>query len=148
MRIEDYDFPEDRHYLVEHQMWALRLEDGRVRVGGTQLGMNMAGDIYMCRVKSPGTLLEQGKGIAIVELAKSIISVKSPLSGEIVAINERLAADPGLLNRAPYDAGWMALVQPSDWEHEAQTLMLAGDTLRKAVQETIRLYRLDADQRS
>jgi len=147
MQIESFTFPDDRLYLLEHQMWALPLGDGTVQVGGTELGMNMAGDIYMCRVKAPGTVLEQGRGIAIVELAKSIISVKSPLSGAIVKINPQLASEPELLNRAPYGAGWMAVVQPSDWERESQGLIGTGDTLRAAVEETLRLYRLNEDSR-
>ena len=66
MRIDGFFFPDDRLYLVEHQMWARASEDGTVWVGGTELGMNMAGDIYMCRVKSPGTLVEQGKAQLVV----------------------------------------------------------------------------------
>jgi len=148
MQIESFAFPDDRLYLLEHQMWALPLNDGTVQVGGTELGMNMAGDIYMCRVKAPGTLLEQGRGIAIVELAKSIISVKSPLSGAIVRINPQLASEPELLNRAPYGAGWMAVVQPNNWDHELQALIGTGDALRAAVEETLRLYRLNEDSRN
>lgn len=145
MRIDGFFFPDDRLYLVEHQMWARASEDGTVWVGGTELGMNMAGDIYMCRVKSPGTLVEQGKGIALVELAKSIISVKSPLSGVVLQVNERLSGEPELLNRAPYEDGWMAVVKPSDWEREQRHLIRVGDALRAAVEETLRLFRLDND---
>ena len=74
LRFDDLDYPADLHYLIEHQVWARRDPDGLATVGITSLGIALAGEIYMCRAKAVGTTIEQGRSIAVVELAKSIVS--------------------------------------------------------------------------
>lgn len=139
---ESLDFPGDLHYLIEHQVWA-RLElEGLVTVGITSLGIALAGEIYMCRGKSVGTAVEQGKSIAVVELAKSIVSVKSPLSGRVVHNNPRLPEHPEIVHLDPYGGGWIAQLEPSALATERETL-LHGDAVREAMAEHARLYRID-----
>ena len=101
-------FPPDLHYLLEHQVWARLDGDGLATVGITALGIALSGEIYMCRPKRLGTALAQGATLAVVELAKSIVAVKTPVSGSIVAINPALEQRPGLVHTDPYGAGWIA----------------------------------------
>ena len=77
--------PDDLHYLIEHQVWARDEGDGTATVGITALGIRLSGEIYMCRPKRIGTALAQGESMAVVELSKSVVAVKSPISGSIVA---------------------------------------------------------------
>lgn len=139
MLIADCEFPEDLLYLVEHQTWARLEDDGMARVGITALGIRQAGEIYMCRPKSAGSAVEQGRSIAVVELAKSIVSVKSPLGGVVVEANPRLAAEPELVHRDPYGAGWLARVQPTDLAADRAGLA-EGDAIPPAMQAHARAH--------
>jgi glycine cleavage system H protein len=123
MNVAGFEFPDGLHYLVDEQVWARFEGDGTATVGITALGMHLAGEVYMCRPKSPGSVVEQGRGIAVVELAKSIVSVKSPVGGEVIAINGRLAQEPALLNADPYGEGWLARLRPADAAADARALV-------------------------
>lgn len=116
-------FPEDLWYLVEHQVWARLHDDGSATVGITALGIRAAGEIYMCRPKSPGSEIEQGRSVAVVELAKSIVSVKSPVRGVVLERNERLEDVPELVHRSPYDEGWLARIRLADFAADRPALL-------------------------
>ena len=121
---EPPDFPADLRYLVEHQTWARFGDDGLVTVGITALGILQSGEIYMCRPKPVGTVVERGRALAVVELAKAIASVRSPVSGTVVETNPRLAATPELVHRSPYGEGWIARLRIEG--AEAQQAALAS----------------------
>ena len=110
------DFPADLHYLIEHQVWARLHADGTATVGITALGIRLAGEIYMCRPKGVGQAAEQGRSVAVVELAKSIVSVKSPVSGTVVEVNASLCDEKGCgaVNRDPLGDGWLFALRPDD----------------------------------
>ncbi len=123
MIVAGQPFPDELHYLVEDQVWARLHDDGTATVGITALGVHLAGEIYMCRPKAVGVAVQQGRGIAVVELAKSIVSVKSPVAGVVAAVNPRLAAEPGLVHTDPYGEGWLARVTLSDFAADRQQLL-------------------------
>ena len=133
-------FPANLHYLIEHQVWARPHGDGSATVGITALGIRLSGEIYMCRPKSVGTVVEQGRAIAVVELAKSIVSVKTPVSGTVAAVNPLLADDPGLVHRDPYGEGWLARVTLADFTAD-QALLLHGDAVGPAMARHAELFR-------
>ncbi|MCC7455735.1 MAG: hypothetical protein IT390_02135 [Nitrospira sp.] len=120
---EQLTFPEHLHYLVDEDTWARVEDDGSVTVGITSLGVALSGDLYMCRPRPIGAMVEQRRGIAVVELAKSIVSMKSPVSGEVIAINEVLAQQPERANHDPYGDGWIARLRPLHWEAERAALV-------------------------
>ncbi|MBL8310419.1 MAG: glycine cleavage system protein H [Burkholderiales bacterium] len=122
MIIADHDFPDDLWLLVEHQVWARPEADNTVTVGITSLGIHLAGEIYMCRLKPVDTVLEQGRSIGVVELAKTIVSVKSAVSGTVLAINRDVEAMPELLRSDPYGAGWLARLRCGDWAADQANL--------------------------
>lgn len=135
--------PPDLHVLVDHQVWARRSADGAsATVGITALGIHLAGEIYMCRAKRPGTVVAQGQSIAVVELAKAIVSVKSAVSGTVLEVNEALAERPELVHRDPYGAGWLATVSLQDWDADAAMLM-HGEPLAEAMRHHAWLHRVE-----
>jgi glycine cleavage system H protein len=134
--------PADRLYLIDHQVWAREDDDGLVTQGITALGVRLSGEVYMCRPKGVGVLVEQGKSMGVVELAKSIVSVKSPLSGEVVAVNPRLREEPELVHRDPYGDGWLMRLRPSALEAERSALV-SGDAIGPAMAAHARLFRID-----
>lgn len=122
--VAGFVFPDGLHYQPEDQVWARREADGQVTVGITPLGVHQAGgEIYMCRPKGVGHAVERGRAIAVVEVAKAVLAVKSPLSGMVVAVNEALAARPERVHEDPCGEGWIARVAPSDWPADAARLV-------------------------
>ncbi len=137
-----FEFPGGLHYLVDEDTWARLEGDGSVTVGITSVGVALSGDLYMCRPKPPGSVVGAGRGIAVVELSKSIVSVKSPASGEVVAVNEALDEHPELVNRHPYGEGWIARLRPSAWDEDRGRL-LTGDAVEPAMRRRAWLMRAD-----
>ncbi|MDC8783727.1 glycine cleavage system protein H [Roseateles koreensis] len=123
MLIHGVLIPDELHYLVEHQTWARWLPDGAVRVGITALGLKASGEIYMCRPQPVGSVLAQGRSMAVVELSKSIVSVKTPLSGRVQRVNEALAETPELVWRDPYGDGWLLELAPTRLGEELAVLV-------------------------
>ena len=141
----DSDFPLDLLYHVEHQVWARVDAPDLVTVGITALGIRVSGEIYMCRARPLGTVVEQGRSIGVVELAKSIVSVKAPLSGTVVEHNPVLAQQPERVHQDPYGAGWVARLRPSTLVAERAALLPgdAGNTVFEAMAAYARLYNIE-----
>ncbi|MGD9833008.1 MAG: glycine cleavage system protein H [Piscinibacter sp.] len=144
MKAAGLEFPDDLHYLVEDQVWARLERDGTATVGITALGIAQAGEIYMARPKPVDSVVEQGRAIAVVELAKSIVSVKSPVRGTVAAVNERLAGTPELVHRDPYGEGWLARVWLADFEADRAAL-LHGGPVAAAMEHHAWLSRIEGD---
>ena len=136
-------FPEALHYLVEHQVWVRLEDDGCATVGITALGVRLAGEVYMCRPKGVGQAVEQGRSVAVVELAKSIVSVKSPVTGTVQAVNPRLSAEPELVHADPYGAGWLARLSLADFARDRAALVHGAQAVREAMAHHAWLHRLD-----
>ena len=142
MIVRGIEFPADLHYLVEHQVWARREADDIVTVGITALGIRLSGEIYMCRPKTIGSEVEQGRSIAVVELAKSIVSVKSPVRGTVVSVNPLLQSQPELVHIEPYGRGWLARVRPHDFKADSEALV-HGDAVAAAMDHHAWLNQVD-----
>jgi glycine cleavage system H protein len=134
--------PTDLHYLIEHQVWARVHDDGTATVGITALGIQLAGEIYMARPKGVGVAVEQGRAVAVVELAKSIVSVKSPVTGTVVDVNATLAERPERVHEDPYGSGWLARLMLTDIEHDRAALV-TGDAVAAAMARHAWLNRAD-----
>jgi glycine cleavage system H protein len=142
VNVRGHAFPEDLHYLVDEQVWARLHGDGTATVGITAMGVAQAGEVYMCRPKPPGAEVERGRSIAVVELAKSIVSVKSPVSGVVVEANPRLAAEPELVHRDPYGQGWIARLRLADPSADLPALV-HGDGVSAAMERYAWLNRVE-----
>jgi glycine cleavage system H protein len=104
--------PDDRRYTEEHE-WALA-EDGRIRVGITDYAQEELLEIVLVELPPVGRRVQVGETVAEVHSPKSVAEVYAPIAGEIVAVNESLTEDPELVNRDPYGAGWLFLLQADD----------------------------------
>ena len=126
----------DLHYAVDNHTWISVGDDGIVTIGMTDVAQNMAGALLHAKPKRVGATRKKGKPVATVESSKWVGPVKSPLTGEIVAVNEELATDATLINRSPYKAGWIVRIQPSDLAAELAQL-LTGQAAVDAYRERI-----------
>ena len=116
------NIPDDLHYLVEKHVWARR-EDDLVTVGLTDVAQNLAKSILSVSLKKPGKKVVKGKSVATVESSKWVGPVPSPVTGEVVEVNEAVASTPGTINTDPYGEGWIARLRPDDWEADAGDLV-------------------------
>jgi len=116
-RIGNHDFPEDRLYDIENQVWYVPLGDGTVRAGFTPLSMTLAGDALVFTPKRVGKPFWREKWFAMVECGKWIGAARAAFDGVLVGYNEQLVAKPILLNRDAFGEGWMAILRPdaADW---------------------------------
>lgn len=91
-------------FTEEHE-W-LKIEGGVATVGITEHAAEQLGDLVFVELPEVGATLSKGGNAATVESVKAASDVYCPLDGEIVEINEAIAADPSLVNSAPQGAGW------------------------------------------
>lgn len=105
--------PEDVRYTSEHE-WVRAASDGTVRIGITHFAQDALGDIVYVSLPSVGDHLASGAGCGEVESTKSVSEIYAPVAGAVVARNERLDAEPQLVNADPYGEGWMFEVRAED----------------------------------
>lgn len=106
--------PEELRYTAEHEWVSGPNEDGIVRIGITAYAQEALGDIVYVSVSAVGSDVSPGDSLGEVESTKSVSDVYAPLAGAVVARNERLDAQPELLNSDPYGDGWIAELRPAD----------------------------------
>ena len=117
------NIPENLYYWVEKHAWALPMDDGTVKIGITDVAQNLAKGIVNATPKDAGRTVQKGKSAGTLESGKWVGPVTSPISGEIVEVNEAVKAKPSLLNEDPYGAGWFVRVKPTDWAGESASLL-------------------------
>ena len=113
--------PEDLFYTESHE-WIRDEEDGTVTVGITDHAQEALGDLVFVELPAVGDETDQGDSVAVVESVKAASDIYAPVTGEVVAINEDLEDDPGLINNDPYGDGWLYEVALSD-ESELDDLL-------------------------
>lgn len=104
--MSDLDYPDDLHYTADHE-WVREGADGVVRVGITAFAQDALGDVVYVSLPEVGDTVTAGDSVGEVESTKSVSDLYSPLSGEVVSVNESLDATPELVNSDPYGEGWM-----------------------------------------
>ena len=105
-------YPPDLRYFKEHD-W-VRVEGGEATFGITWWAQDALGDMVYASLPDVGTAVTAGEPYGELESVKSVAEIYAPVSGEIIAANEALSADPSLVNADPYGAGWLVRVALSD----------------------------------
>ncbi len=104
--------PADLSYTKEHE-W-VRLEDGIVRLGITDYAQEELHEIVMVELPAVGSPIKVNEVFGTVDSVKATSELFSPISGEVVEMNEKLEEAPELVNNDPYGDGWMIAVKPSN----------------------------------
>jgi glycine cleavage system H protein len=125
-KINGCEIPSDLFYNVENNVWARQEADGTVTVGLTSYACSLAGAIVSYTPKKAGKEVAKDKSCATVESGKWVGPVKAPITGEVVAINDKVAAKPGLINESPYGDGWIVKMKPTNWDAEVAELKTGG----------------------
>ncbi len=123
--------PEDLYYDVERNTWLRRERDGTATVGLTAYACLLAGRFVACSPQPPGRTIRKDKACATVESGKWVGPARSPVGGEVVAVNEALQHNPGLINDDPYGDGWLVRLRPTDWAADRAGLVTGAEALRE-----------------
>jgi glycine cleavage system H protein len=116
--------PEDNRYAKSHEY--VHLEGDIGTVGITEYAQKELGDVVFVELPQVGSELEAGDELGSIESVKAVSELFSPVSGEVVEINEALADNPALVNTDPFGDGWMVRIRVSD-PTEVDELMSAEE---------------------
>jgi len=117
-------YPDNYRYTKEHEWVAVEGDTGTV--GITFHAQKELGDVVFVDLPKVGALVNQGKTFGSVESVKAVSDIYSPVSGEVVAVNDVLTGAPEKLNEDPHSAAWLIKVKLSTPD-EINQLMTATD---------------------
>jgi glycine cleavage system H protein len=113
-------YPDELRYHAEHD-WA-RVEDGEATLGITWFAQDALGELVHFEAPEEGSSVTKDESYGEVESVKAVSDVIAPLSGEILAVNQKVVAEPETVNEDPYGEGWLLRIRVSD-PAEPETLL-------------------------
>jgi len=119
------DIPGDLKYTKTHE-WIQIMDDGTITVGVSDHAQDLLGDMVFIELPELNTSYNAGDDCAVVESVKAASDIYSPISGEVIAVNESLTDAPELVNKEPYGEGWIFKMQPEE-RGEIENLMSASE---------------------
>jgi len=104
--------PSDLKFLDSHE-W-VKVDDNTVIVGISDHAQNELGEVVFVELPAIGDEFVSGDEAAVVESVKAASEVYTPISGEVIEVNEALEESPELVNTSPYEDGWFFKLKVSD----------------------------------
>ena len=104
--------PSDLKFLDSHE-W-IKVDDNTVIVGISDHAQNELGEVVFVELPAIGDEFISGDEAAVVESVKAASEVYTPLSGEVIEVNEALEENPELVNTSPYEDGWFFKLRVGD----------------------------------
>jgi glycine cleavage system H protein len=117
-------YPDTLKYTKEHE-W-IRVEGDNGVIGITDHAQHELGDIVFVDLPKVGAVLKKGDTLGSVESVKAVSDIYSPVSGEVIEINDALSQRPEALNEDPHGAAWLAKVKLTSG-NEIEGLLSAAD---------------------
>ncbi len=133
--IKGYNMPDELYYNEDHS-WA-RVDGDKVTVGMTDFFQKEAGDIVFVDLPEEEDEVEQGEVCGKIQSRKWIGKLVSPVSGEIVELNEDMEEDTSLINSDPYGEGWILVIEASNLESELSNL-IHGEAVADFIEKEIK----------
>ncbi|HEY3294315.1 MAG TPA: glycine cleavage system protein GcvH [bacterium] len=118
------NIPQDLLYTKDHE-W-VRVEGDTAVVGITDYAQGELGDVVFVQLPSVGTKASQGQSIGSIEAVKAVADIYSPVSGDVIEINNVLNDNPETMNQDPYGKGWVAKFKLSNFSAERANLLNAA----------------------
>ncbi|MBE7559165.1 glycine cleavage system protein GcvH [bacterium] len=113
-------YPDELKYTASHE-W-IEVAGDEARVGISDYAQHQLSDIVYVELPEVGRKVKKGEAVAVVESSKMAADCYSPLSGEIIAVNESLEESPELINTSPYGDGWLFRIRMSNPDEVGQLL--------------------------
>jgi glycine cleavage system H protein len=108
----DESYPDELKYHPEHD-WA-RIEGGEATLGITWFAQDALGDLVHYEAPAVGSTVAKDQSYGEVESVKAVSDIVSPLSGEVLEVNEKTVDEPETVNDDPYGEGWLIRIRMSD----------------------------------
>ncbi len=124
MSKDQYAIPDGLHYSKDHE-W-VKAEGDKVRVGITDYAQSSLNDVVYVELPEVAKAVKQFDAMGAVESVKAASDIFAPVSGKVVEVNKRLEQEPELVNKEPYGAGWIALVESATLQEDLSKLMDAA----------------------
>lgn len=124
------NIPAGLKYTQDHE-W-IRVEGETAIVGITDFAQGELGDVVFVEIETEGETLEKGETFGTVEAVKTVSDLFMPVGGEIVEVNPALADEPELVNKDPYNKGWMIKVKITDTAELGE--LLSADDYQKMLE--------------
>ena len=121
------NLPDELLYDVDNHIWFKEQGDGNVKLGMTVVATAMSGKLVAYTPKRVGRTIKAGKSCGTLESGKWVGPARSAAGGEVIAVNDDLVKNPSIANDDPYEAGWLAILKPDDWESVVGTLVIGSD---------------------
>jgi glycine cleavage system H protein len=118
---QDYSVPDGLYYTKEHE-W-VRVEGDRCRVGVTDYAQKSLHEVVYVELPRVGLKVGVMQSLGTVESVKAVADVYSPISGEVLEVNNTLSDAPELVNKDPYGEGWITLIRPENLKNDLPGLM-------------------------
>ncbi|MEX2365358.1 MAG: glycine cleavage system protein GcvH [Pseudohongiellaceae bacterium] len=115
--------PDELYYGRTHE-W-VKVDDGVATIGITDFAQSELGDVVYVDLPEAGTTVNARDEVSVVESVKTASDIYAPVSGEIIAVNDKLSDTPELINSSPFDEGWILKIRISN-ETELDDLLRAG----------------------
>ena len=116
--------PEDNRYAKSHEY--VHLEGDVATIGITEYAQKELGDVVFVELPQVGSQLDAADELGSIESVKAVSELFTPVSGEVIEVNEALADNPALVNTDPWGDGWMVRIKVSD-ATEVDELMSAEE---------------------
>ena len=118
------NFPENVKYSTDHE-W-VRVEGNEAYIGITDFAQEELGDIVFIDITTEGETVEQGEVFGSVEAVKTVSDLMMPVTREVLEVNEKLEDAPELVNKEPFEGGWIIKISLPNPE-EVDALMSAAE---------------------
>ena len=122
--------PKELRYSLEH-VWIKDEGDNQFRLGLTYRYQEQIKSVVYLELPSTGSILKHDEPFGAIESSKISTDIISPINGTVIAANSAVLEKPGLINKDPYGAGWLLLIQASDMK-EVTSLLTASEYLAAA----------------
>lgn len=109
----------DLKFTRTHE-WLESNSEGIMTIGITEHAQQLLGDMVFVELPEEGDEVAAGEEFGVVESVKAASDVYAPISGVVVAVNQRVSENPALVNSDPYGAGWLVKIKandPSELDH-------------------------------
>jgi glycine cleavage system H protein len=117
----EFQIPAEFYYTKEHE-W-VHIENTNCRIGVTDYAQNSLHEIVYVDLPKVGAKVAQMQSLGTVESVKAVADVFSPISGLVLEVNSELSDAPELVNKSPYEKGWITIIRPDDLKKDLSTLM-------------------------
>ena len=117
----EYLVPPEFYYTKEHE-W-VRVEGDKCRIGVTDYAQDSLHEIVYVDLPKVGAKVSQMQSLGTVESVKAVADVYSPIAGVVSEVNSELSDAPELVNKSPYEKGWITIIRPDDLKKDLPSLM-------------------------